>query len=633
LACSIRSFICGLLLLGANLAAAAQSEPAPIKYQFRNYPLDTLLLLRKQPGIPDTLRVFYLNRLSFAVSTNDLPSAVQYIREAIKLSRQVKYVRGELNCLKQLGNYYSESGDFTQAHQYYQEGAELAMKHNKPEQLSRFYVNMGAMAARTGDNDRSLKYLFLSLQEFRKSPAGSVDLEDSAHVFSNIANTYRQMGRWSMARQFAKKSLRLYQQLPAGAGLAQSYDVLAHSFAAQAGTSPVGDSAGYYYKRLLALHLKAGDNNEAARNLSDLAIYYQHKRQYVLMRDAALRSLTLAQKVGAYVVQANASRLLATAYQSLGNYREALAYSEQASALNTIAFDNDKAKEVAQMQVKFDVKTREHQINVLEQEATLAAKVRVEQEQRQRWLLQASALLGLCLFGAGVLYWRLQKSQAEVKSANGELVTANQELRVATAEKEVLVQEIHHRVKNNLQMVRSLLSWQTSVLPDPALAGVLANTQNRIQSMALVHEHLYQSDNLAQVRIDTYLGELLGALHLALTSPDQCIEFTTEIEPMVMEPKQASALGVLISELITNAYKHAFKGRQKGRLHIACLRTAKGFHLRVIDDGVGIVGTTFKESPQSLGIQIVKSLTKQLKATLEIVPQLPNGVSVEVISK
>lgn len=587
-------------------------------------------MLRKQPGIPDTLRVFYLNRLSYAVSTTDLPAAVEYIREAIKLAHRTGYVRGELNCLKQLGNYYGESGDYVQAHRYYQEGADLAIKHNKPALLSRFYLNMGATAARTGDNERSLKYLFLSLQEFRKSPPGSVDKSDSAQLFGNIANTYRQMGRWSLARRYAKQSISLYHQLPVGSALIESYEVLAHSFVDQIATS---DSAAYYYNKALALHLKTGDNREAARTLADLAVYYQHKRRYDLMQRAAQRSLSLGANVGSNSIQADASNLLAVAYQGLGNFKEAFAYSQQANALNTIVLDVEKTKELAQLQVKYDVRTREHQINVLEHEATLAAKVRVEQEQRQRWLLQASCLLGLCLFGAGVLYWRLQKSQAEVKCANSGLVTANQELRAATAEKEVLVQEIHHRVKNNLQMVRSLLSWQTSVLPDPALVGVLANTQNRIQSMALVHEHLYQADNLAQVRMDTYLGELLGALHLALTSPDQCIEFTTEIEPMIMEPKQASALGVLISELITNAYKHAFAGKNEGRLHIACHRTAKGFHLRVIDDGVGIVGSDFKENPQSLGIQIVKALAKQLRATLEIVPQLPTGVSVEVTSK
>jgi two-component sensor histidine kinase len=100
-----------------------------------------------------------------------------------------------------------------------------------------------------------------------------------------------------------------------------------------------------------------------------------------------------------------------------------------------------------------------------------------------------------------------------------------------------------------------------------------------------------------------------------------------------MEPKQASALGVLISELITNSYKHAFAGKKEGRLHISFLRTAKGFHLRVVDDGPGIVGPYFRESSPSLGIQIVKALTKQLKATLQILPQLPSGVSVEIISK
>jgi tetratricopeptide (TPR) repeat protein len=153
----VRSFILCLLLLGANLVAKAQAQPvpAPIKYQFRDYPLDTLLLLRKQPGIPDTLRVFYLNRLSLAVSVQDLPAAVEYIREAIKLARTAGYVRGELNCLNQLANHYSQSGNYVQAQRYYQEGVDLAIKHNKPVQLARFYVNMGATAARTGDNDRS----------------------------------------------------------------------------------------------------------------------------------------------------------------------------------------------------------------------------------------------------------------------------------------------------------------------------------------------------------------------------------------------------------------------------------------------------------------------------------------------
>ncbi|HEX8657012.1 MAG TPA: tetratricopeptide repeat protein, partial [Hymenobacter sp.] len=482
LACMVRSFILCLLLLGANLVAKAQAQPvpAPIKYQFRDYPLDTLLLLRKQPGIPDTLRVFYLNRLSLAVSVQDLPAAVEYIREAIKLARTAGYVRGELNCLNQLANHYSQSGNYVQAQRYYQEGVDLAIKHNKPVQLARFYVNMGATAARTGDNDRSLKFLFLCLQEFRRAPAGVVHAADSAHVFTNIANTYRQMGRWSLAHSYAKKAVRLYQQLPAGASLAESYKVLADNFNAQAAQEPsAADSAALYYNRLVVLHLKAGNQQEAARNLSDLAACYQRKRRYNLMRDAAARALLLGRKVGAKVIQVDASRLLAAAYQGLGNFKQAFSYSEQANALNATVFDVEKAKELAQLQVKYDVRMREHQISVLEQQANLAAKVRKEQEQQQRWLLQVSWLLGLCLLGAGVLYWRLQKSQAEVKQANLGLVTANQELQAASAEKEVLVQEIHHRVKNNLQMVRSLLSWQTSVSPDPALAGVLANTQNR----------------------------------------------------------------------------------------------------------------------------------------------------------
>lgn len=635
----MRTLTLFLLLLGVQLVAWGQPASRPARYQFRNYPLDSLRWLRNQPGIADTLRVYFLNRLSLGTSKTDLPAALQYMREAYDLAHCTKYLRGELNCLKQLGNIYSESGDYVAALSYYQKGVDLATRHHKAEQLARLYLNMGATAANTGDAERSIKYLLMGYELYKHLRLGLVSLDDSAMVFSNLGNAYLQLRRYGLARKYALRAVALVNQVPNSNGAAEVNSLLGRIYEQEPGSGPGRlDSANKYYQR--ALLFNKSNAKEQAGTLLNLAGLFQQQRRFALMRDAARRSLDLAKQVGLVHFQAEAARLLAAASAALGDKGQAYTYSVRAAELKAAVLDMEKTKALAQLQVRFDVQAREHQIKVLEREATTAAGVQQEQEQRQRWILQVTWMLGLCLFGGGVLYWRLQKNKVALASANVALASANValakangEIRTAMVEKEVLVQEIHHRVKNNLQLVRSLLSWQASVLPDPALIAVLDATKTRIQSMAMVHEFLYQSENLALVRMGSYLSVLLDALHKALTAPDQTVHLTTDFGPLVMEAKEASTLGVLVSELVTNAYKHAFAGKPVASLHVALLPHPKGFCLRVVDDGAAVNAADVQEKPNSLGMRIVKQLARQLKATVSVVPQQPAGMSIEVISE
>ncbi|UOQ75184.1 sensor histidine kinase [Hymenobacter cellulosilyticus] len=188
-----------------------------------------------------------------------------------------------------------------------------------------------------------------------------------------------------------------------------------------------------------------------------------------------------------------------------------------------------------------------------QQEARMAV-AQAREQQRQRALLGVAWLLTLGLAGACFAYWHLRRNRVL-------LAGAHRELKAAVAEKEVLVQEIHHRVKNNLQLISSLLAWQSSRSSDPAVVDELTSSRARIQSMALVHDFLYRADNLAHVRLDTYLAELLNSLHTSLNSAQQPIELSAELDAVVMDAREASAFGLLVNELVTNAYKHAFTPR------------------------------------------------------------------------
>lgn len=299
--------------------------------------------------------------------------------------------------------------------------------------------------------------------------------------------------------------------------------------------------------------------------------------------------------------------------------------SERKPSERELSVAQQNAMAFAQLKTQVEVQVREQEIRLLTQQARTAAALAREQQQRQRALVGVAWLLTLGLVAGAIFYWRLRGNRAL-------LARAHREISASMAEKEVLVQEIHHRVKNNLQLVSSLLSWQSSRSHDPALVEVLTGSQARIRSMGLVHELLFQADNLAQVRLDTYLTELLQSLHTSLNSAQCPIELTAELDAVVMEAKDASAFGLLVNELVTNAYKHAFAQQAGGCLQITlCQKKCPyGFQLRVIDNGVGLPDCGLVGKPESLGVDLVHSLAKQLKATVTATPHHPHGTCIEV---
>jgi PAS domain S-box-containing protein len=194
-------------------------------------------------------------------------------------------------------------------------------------------------------------------------------------------------------------------------------------------------------------------------------------------------------------------------------------------------------------------------------------------------------------------------------------------LRASLQEKEVLLKEIHHRVKNNLQIVSSMLNLQRDKISDPRALELFQESQTRVRSIALFHEKLYQSRDLARVDLAEYLRGLTTSLFATYgVNPDD-IALHVDTEDVSLGVDAAISCGLIVNELVSNALKHAFPGGRRGEVRVALHRDGDDTVLEVADDGVGIPAGMDFQNPSTLGLKLVAILTEQVRGTLALDPQ------------
>jgi PAS domain S-box-containing protein len=199
-------------------------------------------------------------------------------------------------------------------------------------------------------------------------------------------------------------------------------------------------------------------------------------------------------------------------------------------------------------------------------------------------------------------------------------------IKASLEEKEVLLKEIHHRVKNNLQIVSSLLQLQASYIKDTDALHIFEESRDRIKSMALIHEQLYQSNDLAQIDFPEYMRSLLNMVLSAHRSANSRVETRLHVDPISLDLDTAIPVGLITNELVTNSLKYAFIGRSVGEIGVRLTRSETGeFVLMVSDNGVGLPEKFNFDKATSLGLRLVRILTKQMRARLE----LSNGMGTQ----
>ncbi|MFE3867912.1 sensor histidine kinase [Flavobacterium sp. LS2P90] len=265
-------------------------------------------------------------------------------------------------------------------------------------------------------------------------------------------------------------------------------------------------------------------------------------------------------------------------------------------------------KKVFELQTDFDVAIKDKNIAALEQEKK--SDLKEKNNQSENLLFVSVALFFAFLF---LLFYI--KNYKTVKTKN--LIIESEKLLVKKSriEKETLLKEIHHRVKNNLQLVKSLLNIQAQK-ENQNVEGFLAVSKSRILSMALIHENLYQSENLNAVNFKEYIHNLTQIILNAYETENTVIKLQIEMEEAYFDIQTAIPLGLIINELVNNAYKHAFVNKSSGCIIIQLIPTGANYELLIRDNGVGITQKT--SFIKTLGLQLVEELVFQIDGKLKV---------------
>lgn len=209
----------------------------------------------------------------------------------------------------------------------------------------------------------------------------------------------------------------------------------------------------------------------------------------------------------------------------------------------------------------------------------------------------------------------------EVSIINND-ITEKQEyekrLKTNLEEKEILLKEVHHRVKNNLQVISSILNLQSSFIEDEAVRTILAESQNRVKTMSFIHESLYQTENFVEIRFTEHIEKLLHNLIYSYAINKKNISVKSDIEDISLNLDVAIPLGLIINEVISNSMKHAFKEKEKGEIHVSMKRVEDKIHLSLDDDGIGISENLNIYESNTLGLQLIITLVDQIDGTITI---------------
>lgn len=491
------------------------------------------------------------------------------------------------------------SGKNDEAISIYLKALSLAKKHNFKRDVATIHNNLGSVYLVREDYPNARRNFNQALS-IRKSLNDSVE---TAMIYGNLGSYYRRVRDIDSARVFYYKCIRIREQLNDVNGLNSIYMSVAILDQLEGKRADAIKT----YQRIIERADSIKNYEIVILGNINMANAYYYSGKYVLAEKTCLKALQLSEDYDDDRNLAVIYKLLSYIYEKKGDASKVLEYSKLYHDRYSEIFNIEKEKEVNRLQIKFDSQEKDHQIGQLERKQIEADLIAKEKELATRntlfWVYLSVIILGLSLAFILIIYFRKRKFSRR----------QNQLLE----EREILLKEVHHRVKNNLQIVSSLLNLQGELSENLNPQEVLIQSQNRIQSIAIIHEKLYQSSSLADVKLDAYIQELIDYLCDSYDLHAKGIEIKCAVDSISIHLDQIVPCGLIINELITNSIKHAFVNGGSITIN-GSLQDGK-ITLDLIDNGKGFPENFELSTSNSLGLKLAKGLARQLKGTLEII--------------
>lgn len=535
----------------------------------------------------DSISQILLADLAWEYCYSNIDSAEFFGLAGLELAKKRNHADDLIKAKGVLAIIYDINGDDRQSAKLYLEVAKYYEEQNNIVELSKTYNNLGVLFYYNEDYSKSEEY-------FLESMAIDEQLGDSLGIATsliNLAAISNYSDNYSQSFKYLNRSKNIAVELRDNA------DILASVYRELAATSEyVGnhDSTIYYSRKALPEFIQSNDRHSILSSYNSLMGAYSSLGNY----DSALFYLNRAQKFSnSYddiILRRSRYERGSKIYAALGDFENAYLFQSKYLSDNDSITSMDRIKAINELEEKYQSEQKEMAI----------AKLQIEQQKsnNERTVLIFSILLILAtsvlLFG---LYRVKSKSEATIAKS--------------LTEKETLLREIHHRVKNNLQVVSSLLSMQSRFIEDEKALGAVSEGQSRVESMALIHQKLYQDSNISSVNVLDYVKDLTETLRRSYTTETE-IHFQYEVDELHIDVDTIIPIGLILNELICNSLKHAFPNKTEGTITVKLNEQVNKLRMEVSDDGVGANAPI--KSKNSFGSVLIDSLAAKLKATLSI---------------
>lgn len=320
-------------------------------------------------------------------------------------------------------------------------------------------------------------------------------------------------------------------------------------------------------------------------------------------------ALRLSKQIKNVEQQEKVAQLIARYYKENDNFKKAFEYQSQSFELRDSFLNAERDQRLVSAMQEFEADKKTQQLELLTTQNDLK-DLKISNGNRNL-LLSLLAFLGLAVFAFYIF-----RNRNKVKKLNSELRNQKDVISDALKDKELLLKEIHHRVKNNLQVISSLLSLQSEFIKDDTALSAIQEGRDRVKSMAIIHQDLYQEDNITGIHVRPYFEKLSRSLFNSYNIRPELIKLNLNIEDINLDVDTVIPLGLVVNELITNALKYAFPDNRSGQINIDLKEMDGQLILKVVDNGVGFDATRIGKEQHSFGYQIIRAFKDKLDAEL-----------------
>lgn len=611
----------------AYLLALALCIPLCCTAQSKTDSLRTLLTIAIRENDSDKA-ASHLSHIGYDFLTaHEYDSALSCYYRSIRYStRKPELTASTFECM---GVAYNNKGFSDSTLFYYNKALTLYKEANDTTHVVVIETNLSLLYKNLGLYEKSLEHAFraLPILEHQKPD------RTLASCYNTIGAVYAKLKDHNNALLYYGKALAIRKQIDYTKGIGQSYNNIGEVYISM----QQYDSALNNLLRAVAIKKNAGDRNAVGTTLNLVGETYLSQNKVKEAESYFMQALVIKQefkeRLNEAIILNNLAKvklllndlpaaenfihqaedririagsldelrknleLKVQLYRNRSDYKKALHFANELMIVKDSLLDHEKVESLASMQAQYETEKKEQQISILEQDKALQ---HAEIKTKQTWIQSLIIIVTLITIIATLLYYGYRQSQR-----NKDRI-------------ENLLKELHHRVKNNLQVLSSVLSLQSRHLTDENAIQVIKSSESRVNTMALIHKKLYSDQDNRSINMKEYIQELVTYL-MQTYGLSHKLDFTLNSTDIYLDVDKAIPTGLILNEIVSNAMKYAYHDHPTPTLQIyLSTPQANELMLQITDNGPGIPEAARQETPQSFGLRMVKTLTRELKGKISV---------------